>query len=541
MPAGPKSRTVPVVAEKGWWKGLHPGMGIAATGMVTAFVVFTVLDVERAGAVFAGVRAWIEATLSGYYVATMGVTVLACLCLALGPFGRIRLGGDDARPEFTRFSWLSMLFSAGVGIGLLFFSISEPLLYFDNTGSQGYPDNPHADRAGAGALDAQRAAHALQVAYFHWGVHGWSVYAIVGLSLAYFGFRKQLPLTLRSALYPVLGERIHGPAGHLVDLLAVFGTIFGTATSLGLGVQQMASGLDALFGTDPGLTTQLVLVASISVAATASAVSGVGRGIRILSEWNIRLSLVLLGFFLVLGPFEWLLGFWAATVGDYLWNLVPMSLWTASDPGDSAWQSAWTLFYWGWWISWAPLVGLFIARISRGRTVREFMLGVLFVPSAISVLWIGLFGGSAIYLELNAAGGAGTAGLLDLVRAWNPEAALYATIARLSGIPWLTGAVSALATLLLATWFITSSDSGTLVITTLLSLGDEHPPRRFRIFWGLGQGGVAAVLLLAGGLQALQTASVAAALPVSVILLLATYGVIRALAKDPSAGYRGSG
>ena len=534
MPDGKGRPEAPAVAETGWWKGMHPGMGIAALGMVAVFVAFTLFDVERAGAFYAGIRTWIEATLSGYYIAVVCVTLFACLFLTFGRHGRLRLGGDDARPEFSTFSWLSMLFSAGMGIGLLFFSIAEPLLYFDNTQSLGYPNNPHADHAAAGALDAKRALHAMRVAYFHWGVHGWSVYALVGLSLAYFGFRKKLPLTLRSSLYPVLGQRIYGSAGHAVDLLAVFGTIFGVATSLGLGVQQMATGLEVLFGASPGLSTQLVLIAAISAAATLSAVSGVHRGIRILSEWNVRLTLVLLGFFLLFGPFRWLLGFFVTSVGDYLYNLLPMGFWVASEPGEAAWQSAWTLFYWGWWISWAPLVGLFIARISRGRTVRGFMLGVLFVPTAVAMLWICLLGGNAIYLELNAAGGVGTAGVLDLVRDWNPEAALYATIERLSGIPWLIWAMSALATLLLATWFITSSDSGTLVITTLLSLGDDHPPRRFRIVWGLGEGLVAALLLLAGGLQALQTASIVAALPVSVVLLLATYGLIRSLAKDSS-------
>jgi choline/glycine/proline betaine transport protein len=361
------------------------------------------------------------------------------------------------------------------------------------------------------------------------------VYVIVGLCLAYFGFRKKLPLTLRSALYPIIGERIYGPIGHAVDLLAVFGTVFGVATSLGLGVSQMAAGLNVLFGVDPGVTTQIVLIGIISVIATLSAVSGVGNGIRIISEWNIWLSIVLLAFFLFGGPFQWLMGLFITSLGDYLWNVIPMGFWTAGTEGNTAWQGGWTIFYWGWWISWAPFVGMFIARISRGRTIREFMVGVLFVPTTIAFFWICMFGGNAIYLELNAANGVGTAGIVDTVMSWNLPAALYGTIALLTDISSLQWIMSALTTFLLATWFITSSDSGTLVITTMLSMGNDHPPQRFRIVWGLGEGLVASALLLAGGLTALQTASIAAALPISIVLLLMVYGVIKSLHEDPSA------
>ena len=519
-------------ADAGPWKGLNPAVALAAKGVVLAFVLATVRDVDAAGAVFDRIRDWIEGTLGWFYFLVVGVNVLACLFLVCSPFGRIRLGDDGSRPEFRTSSWLAMLFSAGIGIGLLFFSIAEPLFYFDISQSAGYPNNPVADLAGAVALDEPRAVHAMRVAYFHWGIHGWSVYVVVGLCLAYFGFRKKLPLTLRSALYPIVGERIYGPTGHLVDLLAVFGGVFGIATSLGLGASQMATGLDVLFGVEPGVATQVALIAAISLAATLSAVSGVSRGIRVLSEWNIRVSIVLLGCFLLLGPFAWLAGFVASSLAEYLLRLVPMSLWIADDPEHAAWQNGWTIFYWGWWISWAPFVGTFIARISRGRTLREFILGVMFVPAALALLWFGIFGGNAIHFELNAPGGAGTAGIMELVRGADYEAALYATIDRMSDIGWLAWAMSATATLLLVTWFVTSSDSGTLVITTLLSMGDPHPPRRFRIVWGLGIGVVAAVLLLADGLQALQTAAIAAALPVSVVLLFMIAGLLRSLARE---------
>ena len=524
-----------LIARAGLMRGLHTGMGLAAKGMVVAFVVFTVLNVEFANGIYTAIRGWIEASLSWYYIVVVMGLVLFCLIMMFSRFGSIRLGDDDSRPEFSNFSWFAMLFSAGVGIGILFFGVAEPIFYFDNSGAFGYPNNPHADVAGATSMDLTRAIHAMRVTYFHWGFHGWAVYVIVGLCLAYFGFRKKLPFTMRSALHPIIGDRIYGPIGHGVDLLAVFGTIFGVATSLGLGVNQMATGLNVLFGVDPGLTTQILLILVISIVATFSAVSGVGNGIRIISEWNIWLSLILLAFFLFGGPFKWLMGFFVTSLGDYIWNVIPMGFWTAGTEKEIAWQGGWTIFYWGWWISWAPFVGLFIARISRGRTIREFMVGVMFVPTTIAFFWLCMFGGNAIYMELNAAGGVGTAGIVDLVKAWNLPAALYGTIERLTDISTLQWIMSALATFLLATWFITSSDSGTLVITTMLSMGNDDPPQRFRVVWGLGEGFVAAVLLLAGGLKALQTASIAAALPISVIMIFMAYGLLKSLSEDSSA------
>jgi choline/glycine/proline betaine transport protein len=525
----------PLVAREGAMKGLHSGMGLAAKGMVASFVVFTVLNVDFAGSIYSALRSWIETTLGWYYILVAMVLLFVCLGLMVSKYGSIRLGDDDSRPEFSNFSWFAMLFSAGVGIGILFFGVAEPIFYFDNSGGFGYPNNPHADAAGITDMDMQRAVYAMRVTYFHWGFHGWAIYVMIGLCLAYFGFRKKLPLTMRSALYPVIGDKIYGPIGHGVDLLAVFGTVFGVATSLGLGVSQMATGLNVLFGADPGLTTQLILIVVISIVATMSAVSGVGNGIRIISEWNIWLSVLLLAFFLFAGPFRWLMGFFVTSLGDYLWNVIPMGFWTAGTAENRAWQGGWTIFYWGWWISWAPFVGMFIARISRGRTIREFMVGVLFVPTTIAFFWLCMFGGNAIYMELQASGGVGTAGIIDMVMAWNLPSALYGTIEQLTTISALQWAMSALATFLLATWFITSSDSGTLVITTMLSMGNDNPPQRFRIIWGLGEGFVAGVLLIAGGLQALQTASIAAALPISVIMLFMAFGLVKSLQNDPSA------
>ena len=521
-------------ASGGFWTGIHQGMGLASKGMIAAFVVFTALNVELAGNLYAAVRGWVESTLNWYYITAVTFMLFACFFLMFSRYGSIRLGDDDSRPEFRNFSWFAMLFSAGVGIGILFFGVAEPVFYFDNTAGFGYPNNPFAELAGASELNEQRAAAAMRVTYFHWGFHGWAVYVIIGLSLAYFGYRKKLPMTLRSALYPLIGDKIYGPIGHGVDLLAVFGTVFGVATSLGLGVQQMATGLNHLFGIEAGLTTQIILIAVISVVATLSAVSGVGNGIRIISEWNIYLSIVLLAYFMFGGPFQWLMGFFVTTLGDYLWNVIPMGFQIFNGEAEAKWQGGWTIFYWGWWISWAPFVGMFIARISRGRTIREFMVGVMFVPTTIAFFWLCMFGGNAIYLELKALAEGGTAGIAEIVMAWNPvDKALYATIDQISGVSWLQWLMAALATFLLATWFITSSDSGTLVITTMLSMGDDNPPQKFRIIWGMGEGLVAAVLLAAGGLKALQTASIAAALPVSIIMLAMTWGLFKSLAEDP--------
>lgn len=532
------------VATSGFFTGLHSGMGIAAKGMVIAFVVFTVINVDFANGVYGAVRGWIESTLSWYYVTLLSVAFIFCIFLMFSRHGSIRLGSDESRPEFSNFSWFAMLFSAGIGIGVFFFGIAEPLFYLDNTQPWGYPNNPFADQAGHDKIDINRARDAMMVTYFHWGLHGWAFYVLTGLSLAYFGFRKGLPLTLRSSLYPLIGDKIYGPIGHAVDLLAVFGTVFGVATSLGLGVSQMAKGLEVLVGIDPGLTTQLILILVISIVATVSAVSGVGNGIRIISEWNIYLSVVVLAYFMFGGPFTWLMGFFVTTLGDYMVGIVKMGFWTASEAGDRKWQGGWTIFYWGWWISWAPFVGMFIARISRGRTMREFMVGVMFVPCTMAFFWLCMFGGNAIYLELNAPGGAGTYGLMQLVRDWDLPAGLYGTIFAIGetswlnsimNINWMSTVIAAMSTLLLATWFITSSDSGTLVITTMLSMGDDDPPQKFRIVWGMGEGFVAAVLLAAGGLGALQTASIAAALPVSVVLLLMTIGLYKSLQEDSSA------
>ena len=366
------------------------------------------------------------------------------------------------------------------------------------------------------------------------------------MALAYFAYRKDLPLTIRSALYPLIGDRIYGPIGHAADILAVFGTVFGVATSLGLGVQQMATGLHELTGlamfvdvaTDgkqsPNMTAMLILIAIISAVATLSVMSGVGRGIKILSEVNLWLSIAVLVFLFVFGPTRYLLNSFLQGTGDYIGSIIPLSLWSDANK-DTEWQGWWTAFYWGWWISWAPFVGMFIARISRGRTIREFILGVLLVPTVLAFVWLTAFGGTALHIELF-----GDGGIADAVKA-DVTSALYVTIAKMD-VGFMGTLAAAVATLLIATYFVTSSDSGTLVVNTLLSMGDPEPPQMHRVIWGLSEGLVAAVLLLAGGLSALQTAAITAALPFSVIMIFMTIGLMKSLREEiPGPGYAEAG
>jgi choline/glycine/proline betaine transport protein len=412
-----------------------------------------------------------------------------------------------------------MLFGAGIGIGILFWSIAEPIYHFQST--------PFI--AEGQAMTAEAAQVAMRIAIFHWGLHGWALFAAFGLMLAYFSYRKGLPLSIRSCLYPLLGERIYGPLGHAADLLAVFGTVFGIATSLGLGAQQMNAGLQYLLGIEVSISNQVILIAVISVIATASVLSGVNKGIRILSELNMQLTMVILALFVICGPTAYLIGAFVTNSGDYLANVVQLGMWVDPDP-KSEWQGWWTVFYWGWWIAWAPFCGIFIARISKGRTIREFVLGVLIAPTVLATFWITIFGNTAMFIELFGGGGVTAAVNEDITMA------LFKTIELMGLGQVLTLLIAGICTLLLVTYFVTSADSATLVICTLISMGHEHPPARLRIFWGVAIGAVAAGLLFAGGLKALQTASIVAALPFSFVVMLSTFGFIKALRQEPVTG-----
>jgi choline/glycine/proline betaine transport protein len=445
------------------------------------------------------------------YMGSVAGFFLLVLYLAFSRFAHLKLGADDSEPEYGYGSWFAMLFSAGMGIGLLFFGVSEPMTHFLSP--------PVGD---GGTIDAAR--NAMQATFFHWGLHAWAIYIIIGLSLAYFAFRHDLPLTLRSALYPLIGDRIYGRLGDAVDIFAILGTMFGVATSLGIGVMQVNAGLNYLFGLPVSITVQVVLIGAITCAATVSVVAGLDAGIRRLSELNLLLAVLLLLFVLIAGPTVVLLSSFIQNIGMYLSGFVDMTFRLyAYEPND--WIGNWTLFYWAWWVSWSPFVGMFIARISRGRTIREFILGVLLVPSGFTFLWFTVFGNSGLWLEMHAAG----IGLATAVET-NMPTAIFVLLEQLP----FTTITSALATMLIVTFFVTSSDSGSLVIDIISSGGAENPPVWQRIFWALSEGAVAATLLLAGGLAALQTAAITSALPLIIVMLLVCYGLMKALNAEPS-------
>jgi len=504
-----------LVSEHGLFSGVNPVMAIGSSLLVIAFVAFTVIDPEYSGGLYSAAKGFIASDLAWYYIGLMSFFLFLAGYLVFSRYGDIPLGQDGDKPEFSFFSWFSMLFGAGIGIGILFWSIAEPIYHFQS--------NPFI--AEGQALSVEAAQVAMRISIFHWGLHGWGLFAISGMALAYFAYRKGLPLSIRSGLYPIFGDRIYGPIGHAADLLAVFGTVFGIATSLGLGAQQMNAGLNYLLGFEISTTNQVVLIAMISVVATFSVLSGVHKGIRILSELNMQLTVVILVFFVVLGPTAYLLGAFFTNVGDYLLNVVPLGFWVDPDP-KSQWQGWWTIFYWGWWIAWGPFVGMFIARISKGRTIREFVLGVLLAPTLLGAFWITIFGNTAMFIELFGAGGITEAVNKDITLA------LFQTIELMDLGTALTMLGATICVVMLITYFVTSADSATLVICTLLSMGDEHPPARFRVFWGMAVGAVAAVLLLAGGLKALQTASIVAALPYSVVAILTTWGLLKSFHEE---------
>ena len=505
-----------LVAKSGIFAGMNALMAIASMVMIIGFVAFTIQDVEYSGVIFAQGKDFIISTLDWFYVLVVTLALFFVFWLLVSRFGDVKLGKDDDEPDFSTFSWICMLFSAGLGSGLIYWGVAEPMYHIQ--------DNPFLTREGIEPGGIEAAAVAIRITIFHWGLHGWALYVLVGLSLAYFSYRKGLPLSLRAAMYPVLKDKVYGPWGHAVDLIGVFGTIFGLATSLGLGVGPIAAGLENLGWMSNTTTNQMILIAIITVMGTTSAASGVGRGVRILSEVNVWASLGLLLIFLILGPTAFILGMVISGAGDYLWNVIPMGFWIDSEP-ERQWQSWWTIFYWGWWIAWCPFVGLFIARISKGRTIRQFCFCVLLVPTTVVVLWMGVFGGAAVGVDLFNA-----AGVVDAVNA-DYATGVFQTIAGFS-YDGLVYPITVLTTILLVSWFVTSSDSGTLVMCTMLSMGDEHPPIKFRIFWGITSGIVAGVLLLAGGLNVLQTASIVAGLPIAVMLLLMGYGMAKTLHED---------
>lgn len=492
------------------WVHISPPVFIISAVLSLGLVAYTAMDPQGAEEFFSGINTWIIQSASWFYILSVAFFLVFVIFLGVSQFGRIKLGPDHSEPDYSYISWFAMLFSAGMGIGLMFFGVAEPIMHYANP-PIGDPETVAAAR------------EAMRITFFHWGMHAWAIYAVLALSLAYFAFRHNLPLAIRSALYPLIGDRIYGPIGHLVDILAVMGTLLGVATSLGFGVTQVGAGLEYLFGIESTTTLQVLLILGITAIATLSVASGLDAGIRRISELNILLAITLLLFVLIAGPTGFLLQAFAQNTGSYLSGLIQQTFnLYAYQPTTEprTWIGSWTIFYWGWWIAWSPFVGLFIARISRGRTIREFVGGVLFVPVGFTFLWMTVFGDTALYLVM-------VEGVTDLVGAVSEDSAV-ALFAMLEQLPW-SGFISILATILVVTFFVTSSDSGSLVVDMLTSGGTDESRLWQRIFWAVLEGLIAAALLLVGGLHALQTAVIATALPFAVIMLFMCWGLFRAL------------
>ncbi len=488
---------------------VNPPVFFISAALIVAFALFGALFPERAGRLFAMVQDGIVRDFGWFYIVAVALFLIFVLFLMMSRYGDVKLGPDDSEPDYSYLSWFAMLFSAGMGIGLLFFGVAEPI--------QHYAQPP----VGEGRT-IEAAREAMVLTFFHWGVHAWAIYIVIGLALAYFAFRRGLPLTLRSALFPLIGQKIHGPIGHAIDIFAVLGTMFGVATSLGFGVLQINAGFAHLFGLPVNTTVQVVLIVIVTGMATLSAGSGLDKGVKFLSELNIILAIVLLLFVLAVGSTVFLLQAFVQNIGTYLGAVVSRTFrMYAYEPND--WLGKWTLFYWGWWISWSPFVGMFIARISRGRSIREFVTGVLLVPVLFTFLWMTVFGNTAIALDFS-----GAAPIVQTVVDDMPVA-LFTVLEQLP----FSMIASVLATVLVITFFVTSADSGALVIDMITSGAAPNPPVWQRIFWAVCAGVVGAVLLMAGGLEALQTAALASALPFAVIMLFICYGLLRALQTEP--------
>jgi len=484
-------------------------LGIKANGpvFITSFlVIFTLVAVtiivgEPMEQLFNTTQSTVASNIGWFFILLVNGLLFFAVYLGLSKFGHIRLGGKDAKPEFSMGGWFSMLFSAGMGIGLLFWSVAEPINHYNS--------NP---LVGSGT-DVELAKSAMGITFLHWGVHAWAIYAVVGLALAFFTFNRKLPLTIRSIFYPLFGNKVYGWIGDVIDIISVIATLFGLATSLGFGAQQVNAGLNYLFDFQYGSTVQILIIAVITLFATLSLVMGLDKGIRRLSEWNMRLAVVILVFVLLAGPSLFILKSFTQNLGYYINEFFQLSFWTESYKGvndKTNWQNSWTVFYWAWWVSWSPFVGIFIARISRGRTIREFILGVLIVPTLLTFLWISVFGGSALYEEL-----LGNSAITEAVNE-NVATAIYQL---LSEYPF-TFVSSLLTVLLVASFFVTSSDSGSMVVDTLTSGGRHDAPVGQKIFWASMEGTVAIILLVGGGLTALQTASILTGVPFALLLIV---------------------
>lgn len=490
----------------------NPVFGISAI-LILLFVVGALLAPAESKAMLEGARGWSINNFDWLFMISGNIFVVFCLALIVLPVGKIRLGGPHAKPDFSRHSWLSMLFAAGMGIGLMFWSVAEPVAYY--TDWYGTPLN-------AAANSPEGASMAMGATMFHWGLHPWAIYGVVALALAFFSYNKGLPLTVRSAFYPLLGKHVWGPAGHLIDVLAVLATMFGLATSLGLGAQQAASGLSHLFGIDSGISTQVAVIVVVTAITLFSVVRGLDGGVKLLSNINMLIALALLLFVIFAGTLSGFFSNLTLLLGSYAENIVPLSNWV--DREDQTWYHGWTVFYWAWWVSWSPFVGMFIARVSKGRTVREFMIAVLLIPTLMSAVWMAAFGGNALDQIQNNVGEL-TKGVGDV------SLTMFHMLANLP----LAEITSGLAIILVLVFFITSSDSGSLVIDGITAGGKEDAPVTQRVFWAVIVGLIAGVLLIGGGadsLKALQAGAITAGLPFTVILLVMCWSLYKGLKSE---------
>ena len=487
---------------------------IASALLIVGFIIFGSLFGELAGEVFNQLQSFITHRFRWLFIILMNVAVVFSLYIALSRYGDIRLGHQTEHPEYSLLSWFGMLFSAGIGIGLLYWGTAEPLYHFMS------PPMGQAETV-------ETAKQAMSISFLHWGIHAWALYCVVALSLAYFHYRRGLPLSIRSVLYPLIGQKIYGKWGHVVDTLAVFGTMFGVVTSLGLGAMQINAGFSNVFGIPNNVPVQLCLIAIITAMATLSVMMGLDKGIKRLSDINIVLTVLLLGFMLFFGPTQFIIDSFIENIGNYVSQLIPLGFWSEAY-SNTDWQANWTIFYWAWWVSWSPFVGIFVARISRGRTIREFIFGVLFIPMLLLFFWFTTFGGSAVHMELM-----GNYGLIEAVKADYGSA-----IFKLIEYYPLTKPLTLVIVVMIMLWFVTSSDSASLVIDMLTAGGDTNPPKIQRLFWALSQGVIAAVLLVAGGLSALQAVAIIAGFPFAIVVFVMMYCLWRGLTRDRLTLYR---
>ena len=490
-----------------------------------AFVLLTMLFPDQAGVLFLAVRDFATTKLDWLFMIIVNIFVIFCIALIFLPVSKVRLGGKDAVPEYSYPAWFAMLFAAGMGIGLLFFGVLEPVYHMNVSGPLGVP-LPIAEDGSIipENVDAARAM-GLAATFYHWGLHGWAVYAIMALALALFTYNKGLPFSIRSCFYPILGDRVWGWPGHIIDILAVFATLFGLATSLGLGAQQANAGFNFAFGLEISTNAQVIIILLVTAVALVSVWRGLDGGVKILSEVNMIVAILFFLFVLFVGPtLVGLDGFWTGLVA-YTQEIIPLS--NPFGREDDAYRESWTAFYWAWWISWAPFVGMFIARVSRGRTVREFIICVLLIPSLIIFIWMGVFGGIAIEQIL-------TSPETSLVKAnvidsYSPELSLFGM---LNELPF-TKVASTIAILLALVFFVTSSDSGSLVVDTITAGGKIDAPVPQRIFWCIVEGLIAIVLLIGGGLSALQAGVTATGVPFAILMLVMCYTVYKGLSSEP--------